>query len=88
VPGSPDLAVEVISPSNLAQDTLKKVRQYLAGGSQAVWLVYPNLRLIEIHDPTGIQVIAEPETLVEERLFPNLSFRAPINNLFNKDPAA
>ena len=50
VEGAPALAIEVISPSNLAQDTAKKVRQYLAAGCQAVWLVYPALRLVEIHN--------------------------------------
>jgi Uma2 family endonuclease len=88
VPGSPDLAVEVISPGNLAQDTLKKVRQYLAGGSQAVWLVYPNLRLIETHDVAGIRVIAEPESLVEVRLFPNQSFGVSLVELFSENPVA
>ena len=53
VAGAPALAIEVISPSNLAQDTAKKVRQYLAAGCQAVWLVYPALRLVEMHDATG-----------------------------------
>jgi Uma2 family endonuclease len=41
VEGASALAIEVISPSNLAQDTAKKVRQYLAAGCQAVWLVIP-----------------------------------------------
>ena len=41
IDGAPALVIEVISPTNLAEDTLKKVRQYLAGGSKAVWIVYP-----------------------------------------------
>src|SRR5215467_2856490 len=32
VKGAPALAVEVIYPTNLAQDTAKKIRQYLAAG--------------------------------------------------------
>ena len=32
VEGAPALAIEVISPTNLAQDTAKKVRQYLEAG--------------------------------------------------------
>src|ERR1700739_1084215 len=47
VEGAPALAVEVISPTNLAQDTAKKVRQYLEAGSHAVWLLFSPLRLIE-----------------------------------------
>jgi Uma2 family endonuclease len=36
VNGAPALAIEVVSPSNLAQDMLKKVSQYLMAGSSAV----------------------------------------------------
>src|SRR5215471_8350367 len=54
VEGAPALAIEVISPGNLAQDTAKKVHQYLAAGSQAVWLIYPSLRLIEIHSSSAV----------------------------------
>lgn len=85
IEGSPALAIEVISPSNLAQDTLKKVRQYLSSGSQAVWLVYPNLHLVEIHNAAGIRVIAEPEPLLEEHLFPKLTFRVPLGDLFSEN---
>jgi Uma2 family endonuclease len=57
VEGAPALAIEVISPTNLAQDTAKKVRQYLAAGCQAVWLVYPALRVVEIHNAAGARRI-------------------------------
>ena len=86
IQGSPSLAVEVISPSNLAQDTVKKVRQYLAAGSKAVWLVYPELRLVEIHDAAGIRVLTESEPINEERLFPSLKFTLSLTALFDDDP--
>ena len=41
----PDLAVEVISPSNEAADIRLKIRQLLDGGTSIVWIVYPELRL-------------------------------------------
>lgn len=69
IEGAPTLAVEVISQSNLALDTAKKVRQYLAAGSQAVWLIYAALRLVEIHDKTGVREVAEPEPISEQHLF-------------------
>lgn len=85
IEGSPGLAIEVISPSNLAQDTVKKVRQYLAAGSKAVWLVYPELRLVEIHDAAGIRVLTESEPISEERLFPGRTFNLSLTALFD-DP--
>src|SRR5262245_62754790 len=47
--GSPALAVEVVSPANSDQDMRKKISQYLSAGSKAVWVVYPTVRMIEIH---------------------------------------
>jgi len=75
VEGAPTLAIEVISPTNLAQDMAKKVRQYLEGVCQAVWLIYPALRLVEIHDSAGARRISEPESIVEAKLFPALIFQ-------------
>jgi Uma2 family endonuclease len=83
VEGAPALAIEVISPTNLAQDTAKKVRQYLDAGSHAVWLVYPTLRLIEIHDSKGARRISEPESLEESRLFAGFKFSLSLTALFD-----
>jgi Uma2 family endonuclease len=49
IEGAPALAIEVISPRNRADDTVKKVHQYLDAGCRSVWLVYRTLRLVEIH---------------------------------------
>jgi len=80
--GAPALAVEVMSPSNLAQDTLKKVEQYLAAGSNAVWLVYPALRVVEIHGAAGVRKIKAPDPLVEDQLFLGHKFTLSLAALF------
>jgi Uma2 family endonuclease len=41
---APDLAIEVVSKNDRADDLLLKVSQYLAAGTKAVWLFYPNTR--------------------------------------------
>jgi len=38
------LVIEIVSPNDRADDLLLKVSQYLAAGTQAVWLFYPNTR--------------------------------------------
>jgi len=86
IEGAPTLAVEVISQSNLAQDTAKKVRQYLAAGSQAVWLIYPALRLVEIHDKAGVRDVAEPGTINEQKLFTGATFSVSLTALFEDNP--
>ena len=73
VDGAPALAVEVISPSNSAQDMAKKTQQYLASGCRAVWIVYPSLRMAEIYSPSGTRQIREPELLQAEDLLPGFS---------------
>jgi hypothetical protein len=64
---------------------LAKVHQYLAAGAQAVWVFYPNLKLVEVHDGYGIREIASPASLEEEKLFPGLRFVLPLAEIFDED---
>ncbi len=73
VVGAPALAVEVVSPSNSAQDMRKKTEQYLRAGSRSVWIVYPTLRLVEIHSAAGLRQVREPEPLKDEAVLPGFS---------------
>jgi Uma2 family endonuclease len=86
VEGSPALAIEVISPSNLAQDMLKKVKQYLSAGSQIVWVVYPALHLVEVHTSTGVVHVKEPDSLTNKTPFGGHEFSLPLTALFSNDP--
>ncbi|HEX7285828.1 MAG TPA: Uma2 family endonuclease [Candidatus Angelobacter sp.] len=73
VDGAPALAVEVVFPSNSAQDMAKKTQQYLHAGCRSVWIVYPSLRLVEIHSASGVHRVVEPQVLRAEELFPGWS---------------
>jgi Uma2 family endonuclease len=73
IDGAPALAVEVVSPSNTAQDMAKKTQQYLRSGCQVVWIVYPSLRLVEVHSAAGVRQVREPDSLKEETLLPGFS---------------
>ncbi|HEY8747936.1 MAG TPA: Uma2 family endonuclease [Tepidisphaeraceae bacterium] len=44
----PDLAIEVISPNDLAYEIDEKVAEYLQAGVTLVWIVYPSTRTVEI----------------------------------------
>lgn len=48
-PLAPDLAVEVISPDDAWSHVEAKSRQWLAAGTQEVWLVDPGLRELHLH---------------------------------------
>jgi len=47
--GAPDLAVEVLSPGNHPTAIDDKVRDFLAAGSCAVWVVEPGERTLTVH---------------------------------------
>jgi Uma2 family endonuclease len=68
--GAPDLAVEVVSPSETADEVREKVRDFLAAGTPLVWTVYPRTREVVVHTPDGMartfgadDVIEYPEVL-------------------------
>lgn len=46
--GSPQLAIEVVSPSNRKTNIQKKISLYLANGALAVWVAYPKKQVIEL----------------------------------------
>jgi Uma2 family endonuclease len=51
--GAPSLAVEIVSPSNTAAEIARKVEAYLHHGAREVWVVYPALKQIHVHEPGG-----------------------------------
>lgn len=87
VAGAPALAVEVVSPGNSAEDMMARVRQYLAAGSLAVWVVYPRLRLVEVYDATGTREVAEPAPLEARGVFGDLTFSLPLTAIFDDKDA-
>jgi Uma2 family endonuclease len=49
-PNPPDLAVEVLSPSDQADDMRIKIANYLAAGT-VVWVVEPEAKTVEVYTP-------------------------------------
>ena len=48
-PFSPDLCIEVISPSEEAADMARKVREYFASGAQIVWQMFSETETIKVY---------------------------------------
>lgn len=46
---APDLAVEVVSPSNTPSEILDKVTLFLRYGSMIVWIVYPEDKIVCVY---------------------------------------
>lgn len=51
--GAPDLAIEVVSPSERATDLNRKVELLLKAGSLAVWVLYPDQQEVRVFLPSG-----------------------------------
>ena len=63
-PGAPDVAVEVISPSDRYTDVEDKVVEWLEAGSRMVIVVNPRQRLVTVyHSRTDIVMLTEEDTL-------------------------
>ena len=52
-PGAPDLAVEVLSPSDRSGNIDAKVRDWLHAGTQQVWVVDPKTQSVAVHTGLG-----------------------------------
>jgi Uma2 family endonuclease len=74
---APDLAVEVISPNDLATEIDEKVAEYLAAGVKLVWVVSPNTRTVRVHRPGSgtIRSLSESETITGEDFLPGFECR-------------
>jgi Uma2 family endonuclease len=53
----PDLAVEIVSPTNYAAEIIERVHEYERAGVRLVWVVYPSAREIHVFDAGEHSVI-------------------------------
>ena len=51
VPFAPDLAIEVLSPTDVWSSVQERVTEYLAFGGQGVWVISPFERAIYVYRP-------------------------------------
>ena len=81
ISGAPPLAVEVVSPTDLAQDLAHKVDQYLEAGARMVWVVYPKTHEVHVFERGGAaSVLSSDEQLEAADLLPG--FSVPVSRLF------
>jgi Uma2 family endonuclease len=79
----PNLAVEVISPSNAADEVVKKVGDYFRAGVRLVWVVYPIERLVYVYrSAVEVRVLQVGDDLDGGDVLPG--FRQPVRDLFEE----
>jgi Uma2 family endonuclease len=74
--GAPDLAVEILSPSDSVRQLKRKVKQYFDAGTRTVWVVYPESREVNVLDASGEdRVLGTGEMLECPELLPGVSVK-------------
>jgi Uma2 family endonuclease len=73
IEGAPVLAVEVLSPSDKQSEIHEKVTLYLESGVQAVWIVDPFFRTVQVHQRgTRPKTFNDEHTLSGGNILPGL----------------
>jgi len=79
--GAPDLAIEIVSPSESAKDLERKTEALLNAGARAVWVVYPDTQHVHVHTPDGTSSLRKAgQTLTIPELLPG--FELPVSAIF------
>lgn len=80
-PGAPDLAVEVISPTDLYTEVEDKVAEWLEHGTRLLFVVNPRRRTVAVYRPNQpVRTLTEADMLDGEDVVPGWSL--PIRDLF------
>jgi Uma2 family endonuclease len=78
---APDLAVEVVSPNDRADDVLEKVYEYLDAGTRFVWVLWPRRRTVMVYEADrDIRVLGPDDFLDGGNVLPD--FRVRVADLF------
>jgi Uma2 family endonuclease len=76
----PDLAVEVVSPNDAAEELEDKLDDYLKAGVPLIWVIYPRARKARVYRLDGsMSELKEDEALSGEEILP--SFRVPLREI-------
>ncbi|RKU17212.1 hypothetical protein C6501_04550 [Candidatus Poribacteria bacterium] len=73
-PVPPDLAVEVVSPSDTLRRVEEKVFAYLEAGTQLVWVLSPTFKTVTVYrSETDITLLTRNDTLSGEKVVEGFS---------------
>jgi Uma2 family endonuclease len=80
----PNLAIEVISPTNFANDTLEKIEDYFLSGVERVWVVYPTVaKLYDYDSPSSVRILSRDQSVEGGTALPG--FRLTLSELFENE---
>jgi Uma2 family endonuclease len=83
MPIAPDLAIEVVSPNDLASELADKIEEYLHNGFPLVWIVQPSTHTVTIHRGDGsVSHLHADDEITGESALP--TFRCKVAEFFAK----
>ena len=82
----PTLCVEVVSPTDRAEEVCVKSEEYFRGGVQQVWVIYPRQNVVHVFDsPTTCRILRKADTLDGGVVIPG--FTLPLAEFFPERPS-
>jgi Uma2 family endonuclease len=73
---APDLAIEIVSPTDFYQNVLIKIDDYFAAKVKQVWLINPEKETLTIYfSPKETKVLSKSDTLTCEEILPKFSLK-------------
>lgn len=78
---APDLAIEIVSPTDKHYDATEKALAYLESGTRLVWVIEPIAKTVMVYrSPTDISLLTCEDTLTGEDVVEG--FTCPVAQLF------
>ncbi|HET6247735.1 MAG TPA: Uma2 family endonuclease [Tepidisphaeraceae bacterium] len=75
LPHAPDLAVEVVSPSDRPEQVADKVQMWLSGGGRSVWVFDPKARTATVYSQDEVvRRFSASEELTDQSVLPGFKF--------------
>jgi Uma2 family endonuclease len=78
--GPPDLAVEVVSPSDTWPEVQETVEDWLARGTRSCWVIDPKTKLVVVHHADGKITRFDRNSVMSDEVLPGLSI--PVAEFF------
>ena len=81
VEGAPVLVIEVVSPTDRANDIIERVDDYLKAGTRLIWVVYPSRQqVVEYNSPGESRILRPGDRLDGGDVF--AGFSCPVGDIF------
>ena len=78
---APDLAIEVVSPTDFYQDVTEKIEDYFSAGVQQVWIINPETEKLTVYfSPVEAKIYTKTDSLNCKEILPN--FRLNLSDIF------